>query len=380
MLGLVAGPIDAGADPGDDLRKQREDVQRQRTDLATNIDVLRADDAAVQAALDALTASVAAESARLLEARNQLQATQAALVAAQATEAATAQLISALEEHLRRMAIDAYIGGSPPDDVQIALSAGDPDEAVRRDAMLDMVVGDATELADQLAAAKEDQVIARQQAEQATVAAEEHRAEVTRRLGELQAAKDKQAAFAAELDERIERALAESAALEQLDAQLAAEIARQQAELARRSRAFARGSARSAPASNGQPPPGGLVTVGGITVATSLGDSLAALLNAAAADGVDLGGGGYRDAAAQRSLRARNCPDAANSSPSSCRPPTARPGRSMHEQGLAIDFTYQGRAISSRSNPAYRWLAAHAASYGLYNLPSEPWHWSVNGN
>ena len=38
------------------------------------------------------------------------------------------------------------------------------------------------------------------------------------------------------------------------------------------------------------------------------------------------------------------------------------------------------RSIQSRANPAYRWLAAHAAKYGLYNLPSEPWHWSVNGN
>ena len=52
----------------------------------------------------------------------------------------------------------------------------------------------------------------------------------------------------------------------------------------------------------------------------------------------------------------------------------------MHEQGLAIDFTYQGSAISSQDSPAFRWLAANGASYGFYNLPSEPWHWSVNGN
>jgi hypothetical protein len=24
-------------------------------------------------------------------------------------------------------------------------------------------------------------------------------------------------------------------------------------------------------------------------------------------------------------------------------------------------------------------LRANAANYGLYNLPSEPWHWSVSG-
>ena len=29
---------------------------------------------------------------------------------------------------------------------------------------------------------------------------------------------------------------------------------------------------------------------------------------------------------------------------------------------------------------AVQWLNAHGATYGFYNLPSEPWHWSVNGH
>lgn len=48
----------------------------------------------------------------------------------------------------------------------------------------------------------------------------------------------------------------------------------------------------------------------------------------------------------------------------------------MHERGLAVDFAH----CSSRSSGCYQWLAKHAAAYGLFNLPSEPWHWSVNGN
>ncbi len=51
----------------------------------------------------------------------------------------------------------------------------------------------------------------------------------------------------------------------------------------------------------------------------------------------------------------------------------------MHEQGRAIDFTSNGSLIRSRSNRAFVWLSANAARYGLYNLPSEPWHWSTNG-
>jgi len=41
---------------------------------------------------------------------------------------------------------------------------------------------------------------------------------------------------------------------------------------------------------------------------------------------------------------------------------------------------WNGSIISSHSNPARQWLAAHAATYGFYNLPSEACHWSVNGH
>jgi hypothetical protein len=34
----------------------------------------------------------------------------------------------------------------------------------------------------------------------------------------------------------------------------------------------------------------------------------------------------------------------------------------------------------SSGDACFNWLQTNAASYGLYNLPSEPWHWSTNGN
>lgn len=127
---------------------------------------------------------------------------------------------------------------------------------------------------------------------------------------------------------------------------------------------------------HGAPP---LATVGGITVHAAIAPQLAGLLEAAAADGIVLTGWGWRSTQRQIELRTINgCPDTHSAPPSSCRIPTAVPGRSMHEQGLAVDFTHNGAAITSRSNPAYRWLAANAATYGLFNLPAEPWHWSTN--
>lgn len=122
-----------------------------------------------------------------------------------------------------------------------------------------------------------------------------------------------------------------------------------------------------------------LTQVGGITVHTSIADRLQAMLQAARADGVILTGGGYRSPESQIALRRAHCGTsyyAVYQMPASqCTPPTAPPGSSMHERGLAIDF----HNCDSRSTACYQWLAANAAQYGFYNLPSEPWHWSVNG-
>lgn len=62
-------------------------------------------------------------------------------------------------------------------------------------------------------------------------------------------------------------------------------------------------------------------------------------------------------------------------------------GVDPHYVGLAVKRlvdegrvdTYKGRTIGTRSSPAFRWLRANAEGFGFYNLPSEPWHWSVDG-
>jgi LAS superfamily LD-carboxypeptidase LdcB len=127
------------------------------------------------------------------------------------------------------------------------------------------------------------------------------------------------------------------------------------------------------------PCPGG----GSITVDSALAPNLDAMLRAASADGVTLCGGGYRDPAEQIALRRSNCGTseyAIYEMPSSqCSPPTARPGTSNHEVGLAIDFNCNGGGtISSSSSPCFIWLDNNAADYGLYNLPAEVWHWSTD--
>lgn len=122
-----------------------------------------------------------------------------------------------------------------------------------------------------------------------------------------------------------------------------------------------------------------LATVAGITVDARIAGVLGAMIRDAADQGVPLTGGGYRDPSRQIALRRAHCGTshyAVYEMPASaCRPPTARPGQSMHEQGLAVDF----ENCSSRTTACYRWLAVNAARYGFMNLPSEPWHWSTSG-
>lgn len=118
----------------------------------------------------------------------------------------------------------------------------------------------------------------------------------------------------------------------------------------------------------------------GIRVHKCIESNTRDMVLAARADGLSsFGGSGWRDTERQVELRQINgCPDVYNSPAESCVTPTARPGTSMHERGLAIDVACDGDTIGS-SSPCFSWLKTNAERFGFYNLPSEPWHWSVNG-
>jgi len=113
---------------------------------------------------------------------------------------------------------------------------------------------------------------------------------------------------------------------------------------------------------------------GGIQVNASAAQAFYNMRQAAAQDGITLTGGGYRSYQRQIQLREdHNCADLSLPS-SACSPPTARPGESNHEEGIAVDFDH-----SHTGDAVFNWLVKNAAQYGIRNLKSEPWHWSVNG-
>ena len=416
VAALVAGTTtSAGAQ---DARQERARVQADRAELAAQVDVLEADQARVSEALAAIEANVRSQEQLSAEAARAAETAAAeAEVARRAADASAAELAE-LRIRLTRLAVSAYVD-PPGEDLLRRFEAGSAQEDATRRAFMSMRSGRDVDVIDQVRVTQrrlEDEV---RRAEAARVQAEAAQASAEAAVASLGAARVGQQTFAAQVRERLDSRLADAAALAGLDAQLAARIVAEESALAA---AVARVAAPEpqatsgsggtvstpapAPAPSGsggggpapaappatapspsrpvpRPPTPSLRTVGGITVNAAIADQLAELLDAARADGIVLGGSGYRDINAQISLRRQNCgtSDYAvwDMPPDMCSPATARPGLSLHEQGLAVDFTANGRFISSRSDPGFVWLAANAGRFGFRNLPSEPWHWSISG-
>jgi LAS superfamily LD-carboxypeptidase LdcB len=283
--------------------------------------------------------------------------------------------VRALQDQVKQQAVAAYVTGNLGADDDTDTPNADAETRLTREALANIRASRDTQVLDELHAAEQDANDAQAEAERQASIAEQKRAEIAQRTAQVQAARDQQAAYVTQVESRLDQRLAEAASLAAQDKSLSDQIAAQEAALARRIPAGAGGGGVATYASNIP-----LTTVDGITVASSIADQLDRMIKAAAADGIQLGGSGYRDPAQQEALREQHCANPATDPPSACSPPTARPGTSMHERGLAVDFTANGHLIQSHSDPGFVWLSGNAANYGFYNLPSEPWHWSTTGD
>jgi len=396
MLAALA-PSATEAVPGQEpsAEEQQADVRRRQGEVSLEINLLEARNAEIATALTTLEANVTEQAAEVDEAKRASEAAQEDLTEAKEAVTAAENRIDELDTASNEFAVDSYMF-PPTEDAFDALSADTISEATIKEALLDIQSSAEADVLDQLEEAHEDLQLERENKETVAAEAEVKRQTADDELAQLQAAQAQQQQFAVEVEDALDHKLVESANLAAVDKELSDQIAAEQAELARQAAAAAAaananaggGSGSSSPGSV-TPAPGGLASVscstgGSITVAGSIADDLRAMLDAAAADGVGLCGGGWRDPEQQIQLRRAHCGTsdyAVWEMPSgSCSPPTARPGRSQHEVGLAIDFTCNGGgSITSSGSPCFQWLSAHAADYGFYNLPSERWHWSRNG-
>lgn len=374
-VALVAAPALVRAEDSDDPRAERDEVREQAAEVAAQLDGLQADAAEVGEALEALAENVQSKRAQYEDARRAARTADQEVAAARAEEQRLEQEIADLEQQVADAAVSAYIN---PPDTQLAdvYDIQDLNDAALAEALLGTQNSRQADIIDQLRAAEDDLTAQRLEAERAAQEAEALRGRVEQQYTELRAAQEQQRELARQIDERINHAAGEAAALAERDEELSDQIAQEAAQFAQYIQGLNLGPV-------GAPQNVGPVSVAdagnGIIVNVSIVDQVHAMIVAAANDGVTLTGGGYRSSDQQIALRQAHCGSsyyAIYQMPSSsCSPPTAIPGTSNHERGLAIDFDN-----CSYGGSVHSWLSAHAASYGLYNLPSESWHWSVDGN
>ena len=120
-------------------------------------------------------------------------------------------------------------------------------------------------------------------------------------------------------------------------------------------------------------------TRSGMFACGSIAQKLDGMIDAARSAGLNITGGGYRTVEAQRALRIKNCGGNETDRSATCRPPTAIPGASRHNNGLAFDLKCEGSLIRHNDNACFKWLKTNAITFGFNNLKSEQWHWSIDG-
>jgi hypothetical protein len=387
-IALVALLPSSGAS-ADTAADQRE-VKRKRAEVAAQIDTLQASDEQLDSALADIQANVRATQAAMADAQAQVDAATARAEQAERDAAETQARIDSLRSEVVDAAVNAYIDpqGDKALDVFREQSAND---AASKQALIDATSGAKLDVVDEFKSARQQLDDQRAAAEKARAEAASRRDSLAEKKSGYDAALAQQQTLADQVSARLNDRLAESQALAAVDSQLSTKLAAEQAALAARlaaSRATSSSSGSSGGGSGGgsvtvpvitKP---GLSNVGGITVASSIAGNLSSLLDAASSAGFNLGGSGYRDSSSQIQLRREHCGTSDYAiyqmPPEQCSPATAIPGRSKHEQGLAVDFTIGGRTLSS-SDAAYRWMVANAPSFGWTPLAGEPWHWSVGG-
>lgn len=395
----------------DELKEERELAVKRAALAVSEIDVFTATVDQLAEALDDLTALVELQEIRLETAETAYQAALSSIDDAREARQDVLIEVELIEAHLTNLAVASFTGESSAssEDITELLLSDDPGESARFIHLLELQTGSLNDGIDRLRALETQaaQLIIDEQ--EAVDSAENLLAEVERRKLELDDALERQERVVTAAEFRLEAQIAEAAILEERDAELATEIRDKQSSINQRVSAAARRNGIEIP------PPVELEDIALIDfykpdelpepeidpetgeetilipldvepffqleVHKDIEEQARRLYETAFAQGIDLGGWGYRPIQLQIDLRRAHCGgseyDVWHRPVSECSPPTARPGFSRHEQGRAIDFQFNGASITSQDSAGFRWLAANAPQYGFVNLPSEPWHWSI---
>ncbi len=389
---IVIAPLSASAEEDvarvRALREARDDLHEETEDANEAVDAATATIDELTAALDDINSLVRLQAMRVGDAEREVES--AELAATEATDrlGEVEAEMAAMRTRIVELAVSGFTGeGAVASDDLTELAFSDqPGDAARLRHLLDVHTGTLSDGLDRLRLLEVEAISLVDERDEAVAAAEAGVEVVARRSAELDRARQDQAVLVQAAETRLEARLAEAAAIEERDAELAQQIRDEQQAINRRIAGLA--------ATQGVEVPDpvdldDIVTLRfpdhrpdfTIEVHVDIAEATEALFIAAFEDGLDLTGFGYRPIQTQIELRAQHCgpsdEDIWLKPVAECAPPTARPGTSKHEQGLAIDFAYNGRSVSTRDSVAFAWLAQHAPALGFVNLDIEPWHWSA---
>ncbi len=368
----------------EELQRRREEIARRLEEAGSAAELARRTEAEAAQALAEIDGALAAAQQEVADATVAVNEATAELESTRTRHVAAQQRARDAEADLRAAAVDMFINPPQAHSVRAALSGTVEEEM----ASTGLLVGRA-ETRRQLSVRRDRARLAaaraKRSAQVATDAATAARATAEQATTELSAQLELRNAELQRRREELALVESEVSDLQLTDSVLATRLALDGLARSGSVAAVAGPDGNWVPISDGLPTGADMVRIGetGVRVHHLVAPNVWAMFLAALEDGVVLDGSAFRDSSRQIQLRASHCGtsyEALFTMPSSsCSPPTARPGQSMHERGLAIDFTEGGRTLS-RSSVSFLWLVQNAADFGFFNLPSEPWHWSVNGN
>lgn len=324
--------------------------------LRARSNALTASDKQLTSSLDALATVETRRVSALEDAQRREREAQRRVTLAQGNVSRAKERVAAAQKLLATSALRQY-AGIGTNDVLDTLSAPDTNSADRYGVYARLAAGANADGVDRLRSARQDEDLALTLEKEQSRRAKQARATRATSLADVRAAKRDRERITASIENRLERSLAEAEALASIDGKVSAELTRRQnaliaairADEARLAQLRARLGKGAKAGSGGSgsgvyadtptsgplvsppgPQSGSIVSVSGVSVDASIASQLRSLIAAAAADGISLSGGGYRNHANQIALRRARCGSSDfaifQARASSCRPPTARPG------------------------------------------------------
>lgn len=238
---LLASSASVSAQTEDEARAQREATRAEQARVAAQLDVARAEESDIRAALFGLDQAVAFQESKVDAAAQGLSAAQDTATAARQRVAETAAQIAEVRARAQATVLDSYIGGVGTSGDQVFASR-DVAEASQRRQLLDVIRGRFTDDLDLLRALRQDNERAQRTADTAVTEAAKQQAALNAALAELTRQRDTQARLEDALKARIGNYQAEADRLKAAEDELTGVINRHLAEQAA-AEAAARGAA-----------------------------------------------------------------------------------------------------------------------------------------